>query len=70
MSVSINSDGPSVRVGNRCPSNGKATVAVEIVMTEEEQCEMMDRIVEGEAMVDDREQIIGALGLVSVEEGR
>lgn len=70
MSVSINSDGASIRVGNRCPANGKATVAVEVVMTEEEQREMIDRIVEGEAEVDDREEVIGALGLVSVEEGR
>jgi hypothetical protein len=70
MSVSINSDGPTVRVGNRCPANGRATVAVEVVMSEEEQCEMMDRIVDGQADVDDREQVIEALGLATVGEGR
>lgn len=61
--VSAVESSPVVKMGKRCPKNGKATVSFEIVMTEEEQREMIDLIRDGEIGLDDREELLDRIGV-------
>jgi hypothetical protein len=61
--VSAVESSPVVKIGKRCPQNGKATVSFEIVMTEEEQREMVDLIRGGEIALDDREDLLDRIGV-------
>lgn len=65
MSVELSGseDGPLVEIGRKSPRNGKATVGVEVVMTERERERLLTRIVEGETALDDRDQFIEAIGV-------
>ena len=54
---------PVVKMGKRCPKNGKATVSFEVVMTEEEQREMIDLFRDGEIVLDDREGLLDRIGI-------
>jgi len=52
-----------VSVGNKSPANGKATVSVEVVMTEAERAVLLERVTSGKTPLLDREETIEALGV-------
>lgn len=66
MSAEIDGDGAKVEVGNPCPANGKATVSVVFLMTDQERTEMVDRIVDGRLELG-REEVIEGIGLAEPE---
>jgi len=59
---------PLVRIGNKSPRSGNATVEFEVVMTEEERDTLLERVTSGETPLNDREATIEALG-IAPEEG-
>jgi len=65
--MSSSEKAPTVRIGNECPRNGKATVSVEVVMTEAERNDLLERVTDGETPLDDRVETIEALGVAPEE---
>lgn len=57
-----------LRIGNRSPKSGNATVSVKVVMTEEERDALLERVTSGETPLNDREATVEALG-IAPEEG-
>lgn len=57
-----------IRVGNKSPRSGNATVEFEVVMTPEERDALIERVTSGETPLNDREETIEALGVAPVEE--
>jgi hypothetical protein len=52
-----------LRIGNRSPKSGNATVSVEVVMTEEERDALLERVTSGETPLNSREATVEALGI-------
>lgn len=67
MSTCIESDGAEIEIGDECSVNGRATVSVEFVMTEDEREQMLQRLVDGR-VVHGRADVIEALGLAEPED--
>lgn len=54
---------PTVRIGRRHQPTGKATVSIEVVMTEEERSALLERLTDGKSPLSDREETIAAIGV-------